>query len=329
MKDFHLHATISGCGLRAIATLVFGIGVTPTAAASTHSTNRVQTQHVAGRTVLRDTSLLALAAESRASHSSQNGTAEAVTEATNLAWSLRLCNAYAFESGVDVFHTARKLPSPWHPKPAVTCLTNVSGPLSYKKCMDFGFVEGLGHGSQLSFRLDGGLQIASFMITALPRRRALLLLVLYRHDTHTTAAAFSSHVFDDSSDPEVALIDAYQGSSMSGVEVRSTNGNIRQPLRFGTAITLRPGWYEWLLTGNHATGFDGGSAIGYKLNSNQKYVAMRVGVDAENGPSYGEELVMFPQAWLSVHSFAAQGCTQWLLLITWLAASVSLGLHQT
>lgn len=324
MKDFHLHATISGSGLRAVATLVFGIGVTPTAAASTHSTNRVHTQHGAGHRALRVTSLLALAAGPRASNSSQNGTAEA----TKFAWSLRVCNAYAFESGMEVFHTARKMPSPWHPNPKVTCLTNVSGPLSYKKCVDFGLVEGLGHGSQLSFQLDGGLQIASFMITALPRRRALLLLVVHRHDTHTTAAAFSSHVFDDSSNPEVALVDAYQGSSMSGVEVRSTNGKIRQPLRFGTAITLRPGWYEWLLTGDHEAGFDGGKAIGYKLNSNQKYVAMRVGADAEQGPSYSEQLVMFPQAWLSVHSFATRGCTQWLLII-WLTASVSLGLHQT
>mmetsp|Transcript_126528 Transcript_126528/g.369721 ORF Transcript_126528/g.369721 Transcript_126528/m.369721 type:complete len:308 (-) Transcript_126528:21-944(-) len=242
-------------------------------------------------------------------------TAQQLAASSEKSWNLRICNAYGFKSGLDAFHSP--LPPVSGPRPEPSRLTRASGPLPYKRCADLRGVEGLGPGSVLSFRLGGGLPIGSFRVEELPVRGSLLQLVVCRYDTASTAASFSSHVFSDDIDPEVALIDAYRGKDNSGLAVRSTVHQW-QDVHFGKAISLKPGWYEWALTGDHAN--RGDEAVGFRMNYYGKYTAIRVGVDASHGPSYTEELVMFPTSWITVYSFACRSSSMYtfaLLLGVW------------
>uniref|UniRef100_A0A7S4RRV2 Uncharacterized protein n=1 Tax=Alexandrium monilatum TaxID=311494 RepID=A0A7S4RRV2_9DINO len=247
---------------------------------------------------------------SRTTSTDVGGAQHALTIALNArqaaaekSWELRICNAYAFESGLDAFHSPLPAVSAAGPRPGPTRLTHDSGPLPYKHCADFSRVEGLGDGSVLSFRLSGGLPIGAFRVDGLPSQGTLLQIVAFRYDTSSTAAGFSSHVFGEGSGPEVALVDAYRGSASSGLAMRSTASRW-QDLRFGRAVGLKPGWYEWALTGDHTRSFHGGEVVGFRMSSRGRYTAMRVGVDASNGPRYQEELVLFPTSWITVYSQA-------------------------
>lgn len=232
---------------------------------------------------------------------------------TEQSWDLRVCNAYAFESGLDAFHSPLPAVSAPQPRPEPAKLTH-DGPLPYKWCADLGRVEGLGRGSTLSFRLSGGLPIGSYKIRALPAPGALLQLVVYRYDTSSTAADFSAHAFGDDDDPEVAIVDAYKGGRSSALSVRSLASQW-QNLHFGKAINLKPGWYEWALTGDHSQAYHGSEAVGFRMSSRGKYTAIRVGVDAHLGPWYKEELVIFPTSWITVYSAAGRSSSMSVLAL--------------
>mmetsp|Transcript_119970 Transcript_119970/g.334682 ORF Transcript_119970/g.334682 Transcript_119970/m.334682 type:complete len:314 (-) Transcript_119970:102-1043(-) len=241
-------------------------------------------------------------------------------------WALRICNAYAFKSGLDVFHVRPAEGGRTAPKPEQ--LTHASGPLAYQRCADLVGVHGLEPGSELDFRLSDGPQVGCFHVTQLPTEGSLLQIVVHRHDTSTTAAAFSSHVFDSSSDTEIAVVDAYRGAAVSRVAVRSTAGAPWQDLRFDTAVSLMPGWYEWLLTGDHEKTYHGGEVLGFRLSSGEKVTAIRTGVQALHGPSYDEELVLFPTGWLTVRSLAFRRHSPCLWVVLFSAGFLSVCLEE-
>jgi len=249
-------------------------------------------------------------AERSASHL---GLSEQREVAASPSWDLRVCNAYAFESGLETFHSPQPAISAKLPRPEPAKLTR-DGPVPYKWCADLGRVEGLGRGSLLSFRLGSGLPVGGFRVTALPVGGSTLQLVVYRYDAASTAAAFTAHVFGSGDDPEVAVVDAYQGDSHSELKVRSPNSPW-QTLHFGKAVSLKPGWYEWSLSGDNQQTFRGGGTVGFHMSSQGRYTAIRVGVDAQRGPSFEEELVLFPTSWFTVHSFAGRGSGARLLAL--------------
>lgn len=253
-------------------------------------------------------------------NSTDGGVLQANLVSTNKkqAWQLRVCNAYAFETGVHIFFKARRLPSPWVKRSETVRLTEDPSVLTYKKCWDFGELPDLSVGSQFTFKLGRQLHmnIGTFVVTMLPARASLLQLVVFRRDDRNTAAGFISHAFGNQPNPEVALVDAYRGPSSSGMEVRALSTGSHRELHFGTAVMLSPGWYEWQLTGDHAAGYHGGKPIGYKLLEGGRYAAIRVGTEANRGPLFQEELWIYPEpGWDMFRSATARCATKVPLLL--------------
>merc|ERR1719243_61262 len=90
---------------------------------------------------------------------------------------LRVCNAYPYAAALDLNRGKEKL-------------TDESMP--YKSCKDF--KTQLKAGDKLEFKV-GDANAGTFSVSDLPNNDAVLLLVIYRHDTLSTAVSFESHVF--------------------------------------------------------------------------------------------------------------------------------------
>lgn len=243
---------------------------------------------------------------------------------------LRLCNAYALREGFDVFHcppggrcpgartgpfvkreTAESIATP----PVMHRLTQFDEKLLYKQCVDFE-IKDLGAGSVLDFKVGSDASVGSFVVdSALPDSNATLMLVVKRHDRHTTVADFISHVYEDSQQPQIALVDAYSGDhaptgnsndtlANEGIDLRTersdgTTGNW-ELVHFGSALALTAGMtIDWQLAGKRPT--DSSQMILPSMTQlyvqpAKQYVAIRLGVDALDGPARSEELVIFPQS---------------------------------
>lgn len=215
-------------------------------------------------------------------------------------WVLRLCNAYAFGNAMRVFHLAGKTSSTPAGPTKREKLTDESGPLPFKYCTDVHGVK-LTDGSILDFNMvNGDLHVGSFAVTNLPPRPSVLQLVIHRHDDFTTTADFTSHIFEESWEPQVVVVDAYRGTARSWMMVRDSGDSMGQPLHYGTVVTLKPGRYEWdSYTGGtdvHPTGGHIDRRMSLEFEAYKKYTAIRVGADAIAGPSFPEDLVVFPDA---------------------------------
>jgi hypothetical protein len=235
--------------------------------------------------------------------------------ATLPAWTLRLCNAFSFDDAVDIFHVQKGRRSGLSYTNSSSddskheeMLTEASGPLAYKRCID---VEGvhLVRGSIIAYRIDADMQIGTFMVNQLPAPGSMLQLVLKRLDTWSTAADFSSHIFTDAPTPQVALVDCYLGKSKSTLEVRDleefsheTAGKKllgkqgkrpqrRQHVDFGRVVEINAGEYEWLLFDSRQTQK---ASVEFKATGRTKYTVLRVGAEAIAGESLPEELTVFP-----------------------------------
>merc|ERR1719274_554727 len=86
------------------------------------------------------------------------------------------------------------------------------GPMTYKSCKDF--KAPLKPGDKLEFKV-GDANAGTFSVSDLPNNDATLLLIIYRHDTLSTAVAFESHVFANLLNAQVAVIDTYKGNAKS------------------------------------------------------------------------------------------------------------------
>merc|ERR1719235_1628860 len=91
---------------------------------------------------------------------------------------LRICNAYPYPTALDVFLGSKALTG--------------DEAMSYKTCRDFS--TGLTPGQKLIFKV-GNANAGTFSVTDLPNNDAILLLIIYRHDTLSTAVSFESHVY--------------------------------------------------------------------------------------------------------------------------------------
>uniref|UniRef100_A0A7S0FGM9 Uncharacterized protein n=1 Tax=Pyrodinium bahamense TaxID=73915 RepID=A0A7S0FGM9_9DINO len=193
---------------------------------------------------------------------------------------LRVCNAFPYASALDVYRGQERLTG--------------ASPMPYKDCRDF--VSALRSGDKLEFRV-GDASAGTFSVSDLPNNDAVLLLVVHRHDTVSTAVSFESHVFANLQSAQVAVIDAYRGGARGTPRIMDGKAAGKQArseeLRFDSVVAVNPGVYEVELAGS-----DGKAASKSELVAlrHESYVVLRTGVEAEQGPSYPQEIVVFPHS---------------------------------
>lgn len=224
------------------------------------------------------------------------------------SWALRLCNAYAYEGWLHVFHSLGRRSGMAYTTntsdDGETRLTTESGPLPFKRCVDVADVP-IAVGSLLKFRIGGDMHIGSFSVNELPAQGSMLQLVLKRRDTWSTAASFSSNVFVDMPGPQVALVDAYLGKAKSVLEVRDVPTGFEhladdapsrlQEVHFGTVVDVALGNYEWwLMDADVRRRHTAKATVEFKAAGRTIYTVLRVGAAALAGESFPEELIVWP-----------------------------------
>mmetsp|Transcript_2148 Transcript_2148/g.3645 ORF Transcript_2148/g.3645 Transcript_2148/m.3645 type:complete len:289 (+) Transcript_2148:110-976(+) len=209
---------------------------------------------------------------------------------------LRVCNAYPLASNLDVFRGKEKLTE--------------DSPMPYKTCRDF--VSTLSSGDKLEFKV-GDANAGTFAVSELPETDAVLLLIIHRHDELSTAVSFESHVFANLLNAQVAVIDTYKGSSKTTMRIKDADGasasNREEDLRYDSVVAVNPGRYEVVLSDS-----DGKPEAKSELVAlnRESYVVLRTGVEAKNGPSYPQELIVFPHSDLTaLRSGASPRSTFW------------------
>lgn len=238
-------------------------------------------------------------------------------------WNLRLCNAYAYDGWVHVYHGAGRRSATTYTEKGgdgETRLTTDSGPLPYKRCTDVSGVP-LQLGSVLNFRIAGDMTIGTFLVQDLPEHGYMLQLVLKRRDTWSTAADFSSHVFSARATPQVAIVSAYLGPARSLLEVRgvptgletlSESPSKREEVHWDTVVDVSPGSYEWhLMSTTRSRQHAEKAYVSFKAAGQTPYTIIRVGTEAVGGQSYSEELVVWPAEGAELHNgFADPGASE-------------------
>lgn len=244
---------------------------------------------------------------------------------------LRVCNAYASTAALDVYKGDEKL---------------TDHPMEYKACRDLRVK--LRAGDRLQFRAVDMASMGTFSISDLPNNDAVLLLVIHRHDSESTAVAFESHVFEDAETSEVAVIDTYRGRDRNitahisgGAPPKKAEGGVffflfrvhwpefssfwgkpkeeakpekTEDLRFQSTLALNPGVYTVSLNNwaGNATSTDELTAVRHK-----NYVIFRTGIESEEGgTNWPEEITVYPKP----HAGAASQSVVLALLLAFFAA---------
>eukprot|EP00929_Paragymnodinium_shiwhaense_P114319 TRINITY_DN82675_c0_g1_i1.p1 TRINITY_DN82675_c0_g1~~TRINITY_DN82675_c0_g1_i1.p1 ORF type:complete len:285 (-),score=93.48 TRINITY_DN82675_c0_g1_i1:94-948(-) len=224
---------------------------------------------------------------------------------------LRICNAYPYDSGVSISVGKEELSS---------------SPVPYKTCSEYS--PKMNAGDKVDFKVDGN-SVGTFTISDLPESDATLVMVIYRHDTMSTAVSFESHIFASTSGTQVAVIDTYKGKSASELRIEDVKPADKhkeeknkhsfvarsEMLRYNNVVAVNPGVYKVRLMEEGQK-----SAADAELVAVQKenYVILRVGVQAEEGKAYPEELVVFPHSDKKIFESAAaslSGLRLWLLAV--------------
>jgi len=197
---------------------------------------------------------------------------------------LRVCNAYPYNAALDIYRGSSEK------------LTKM--PMHYRKCEDF--QAQLRDGDKLEFKV-GDATAGTFAVSELPQNDAVLLLVISRHDTESTAVSFMSHIFANLHSAEVVIMDTYKGKVKSTLQISDAakigakvGATLRsEELRFDSVMAVSPGNYEVAL--KDATGKANGKSKLVALNQ-ESYAIIRVGVEALQGPAFPEELLIFPNS---------------------------------
>merc|ERR1719240_1663985 len=165
--------------------------------------------------------------------------------------------------------------------------------MQYKTCQDLKIQ--LKAGDKLQFKV-GDANAGTFSVSDLPNNDAVLLLVIYRHDTLSTAVSFESHVFANLLNAQVAVIDTYKGSAKSTLKIQdddSAKTSRAEDLRYDSVVAVNPGMYQCMLQGSDGKSMNKASLVALNRES---YVVLRVGVEAQAGQAYPQELVVFPKS---------------------------------
>lgn len=191
---------------------------------------------------------------------------------------LRVCNAYPYAAALDVIRGKEKL---------------TSDAMAYKSCEDF--KTQLKAGDKLEFKV-GDANAGTFSVSDLPNNDAVLLLVIYRHDTLSTAVSFESHVFANLLNAQIAVIDTYKGSAKSHLKIvddDQAKTARAEDLRYDSVVAVNPGMYQCLLDGTDGSNTAKSNLVALNRES---YVILRVGVEAQAGQAYPQELVVYPKS---------------------------------
>jgi len=228
-------------------------------------------------------------------HINRDGQAATFVKALEFKQRLRICNAYPSNAAIDVYKgKGEKL--------------NSDAAMPYKACSDF--VTALKAGDKLEFKI-GDANAGTFSVSDLPNNDAVLFLVIHRHDTLSTAVSFESHVFANLLNAQVAVIDTYKGVAKSEPRIMDApsagKSSRSEELRFESVVAVNPGVYDVSLVGSDGKTRAKNSLVALNRES---YIVMRTGVEAKQGPSYPEELVVYPKRDpLALHSAAAPRVT--------------------
>lgn len=238
------------------------------------------------------------------------GQAESFVRALEFKHHLRVCNAYPYTASIDVYRGRSDR------------LTGDS-PMPYKACRDFN--SALKAGDKLEFKV-GDATAGTFAVSELPNNDAVLLLVIHRHDTVSTAVSFESHVFSNLANAQVAILDTYKGKEKSLPQImdaKKGDGKSQkarsEELRFDSVVAVNPGVYEVELIGQ-----DGSMKAKSELVAvnQESYVVIRTGVEAADGPSFPQELIVYPQSDMAqFQSGAVSAAPLGLLLLALLTAT--------
>lgn len=194
---------------------------------------------------------------------------------------LRVCNAYPYAAALDVYRGKKEK------------LTKTS-PMAYQSCQDF--ESQLETGDQLEFKVGDG-NAGTFSVSDLPENDAIMMLVIYRHDTQSSAVAFESHVFANlAGNAQLAVLDTYKGSKKSKLAIRDVSENEKarsEELRYESVVAVNPGKYDCILLGTDSKEVSKKQLVA--LNK-ENYVLIRSGVEAQTGPAYPEDLMIYPNS---------------------------------
>jgi len=198
---------------------------------------------------------------------------------------LRVCNAYPYAAPIDLLRGKEKL---------------TQEPMPYKTCNDFS--TNLKAGDKIEFRV-GDANAGTFSVADLPQNDAVLLLVIHRHDTLSTAVNFESHVFANLMNAQVAVIDTYKGSAKSTVKIQDeakSSESARRPslsrkedLRYDSVVAVNPGEYVVSLSNSDGSDVDKQNLVALNRES---YILLRVGIEAQQGQQYPQELMVYPKS---------------------------------
>jgi hypothetical protein len=227
--------------------------------------------------------MLGVATASAASHAQlrTGRRGEGFVKALGFQHRLRVCNAYPYASALDVVLGKGER------------LTG-DEPMPYKTCRDL--PSPLKGGDKLEFKV-GDATAGTFSVSDLPNNDATLLLVIHRHDTLSTAVAFESHVFAKLANAQVAIIDTYKGKARATPKIKDSDAASKkvrsEELRYNSVVAVNPGTYEVELDGE-----DGETKARSQLVAlnRESYVVLRTGVEAQQGESYPQSLVVFPRS---------------------------------
>jgi len=202
---------------------------------------------------------------------------------------LRVCNAYPYAAALDVYRgRSEKM--------------TADAPMAYQSCQDF--KSGLKAGDKLEFKV-GDANAGTFSVSDLPNNDAVLLLVIYRHDTLSTAVSFESHVFANLLNAQLAVLDTYKGSEKSKLAIRDAGDaktSRSEELRYDSVVAVNPGKYECALVGTDGKEVQKKELVALNRES---YVVIRSGVEAQQGPTYAQSLMVYPQSDASMLGAAA------------------------
>lgn len=206
-------------------------------------------------------------------------TATSFVRALEFQRRLRICNAYPYPTALDVFVGAEQLTG--------------DDALPYKNCRDF--TTDLAPGQKLLFKV-GNANAGTFSVTDLPNNDAILLLIIYRHDTLSTAVSFESHVYANLLNAQVAVVDTYKGADKAVLKIEDhvdASTSRSEELRFDSVVAVNPGKYEVQMVSSDGKTLGSESFVALNRES---YIIMRTGVSAQQGSSYNQELVVFPHS---------------------------------
>jgi len=208
----------------------------------------------------------------------QTGAASSFVRSLEFKHKLRVCNAYPYSAAIDIYHGTEKI---------------THTPMNYKTCEEF--TPPVKAGDKLQFKVDGA-SAGSFAVSELPNNDAVLVLVIYRHDTLSTAVAFESHVFANLINAQIAVLDTYKGKQKAVPRIQdasSAKTSRSEELRYDSVVAVNPGAYEVILMDEEGELKAREELIALNRES---YVVLRCGVEAQVGQAYPQEIIVFPRS---------------------------------